>query len=181
MYVVIVKTYEKVIMDDPILVIQERIDTLTQALGEQLLKKNWFLATAESCTGGWVAQAITSISGSSKWFDRGFVTYSNNAKQDMLDVREETLAEFGAVSEQTAKEMAEGALKKSLAHVSIAITGIAGPDGGTLEKPVGTVWFAWSSLSFTTFTQHKLFFGSRALVRAAAVEFSLKKLLDSIS
>jgi len=113
------------------------------ALASALQKQRLILATAESCTGGGIAQALTGLSGASTWFDRGFVTYSNEAKEEMLGVQASTLASVGAVSEETALEMARGAITHSRAHVSVAVTGIAGPDGGTPDKPVGTVWIAW--------------------------------------
>ena len=113
-------------------------------VGRALAVRKWTLATAESCTGGLVAGAITDIAGSSGWFDRGFVTYSNEAKVDLLGVRPETLARFGAVSEATVREMAAGALGRSRADIAVAVTGVAGPAGGTPEKPVGLVWFAWA-------------------------------------
>jgi nicotinamide-nucleotide amidase len=113
------------------------------ALAGALQKQRLLLATAESCTGGGIAQTLTSLSGASTWFDRGFVTYSNEAKQEMLGVPASTLATSGAVSEATALDMARGAISHSRAHVSVAVTGIAGPDGGTPDKPVGTVWIAW--------------------------------------
>ena len=117
---------------------------LAQQLGRLLKSKEKKIATAESCTGGWIAQIITEVSGSSAWFDRGFVTYSNAAKMEMLGVKPETLDNFGAVSAQTATEMVTGALAHSDADCAIAVTGIAGPDGGTAEKPVGTVFIAWA-------------------------------------
>ncbi len=123
---------------------QEHLEALAQELGAALLAKGWRLAGAESCTGGWAAQACTAIAGSSAWFERGFVTYSNEAKQELLGVRAETLAAHGAVSEATAREMAGGALAHSRAQCAYAITGIAGPAGGSPDKPVGTVWFAWA-------------------------------------
>ena len=115
------------------------MDELARRVGERLKAANAVLATAESCTGGWVAQVVTSIAGSSAWFDRGFVTYSDAAKQELLGVGAETLRAHGAVSEATAREMARGALERSQATVAVSITGIAGPGGGTAEKPVGTV------------------------------------------
>jgi nicotinamide-nucleotide amidase len=116
------------------------IDSLAAQLGAALLARKLMIATAESCTGGLVAAAITSIAGSSDWFDRGFVTYSNQAKHDMLGVPLELIEQHGAVSEEVAHAMAEGALKQSVAQVAISITGIAGPSGGSAQKPVGTVW-----------------------------------------
>ena len=119
------------------------MNKLAAKVGETLKSHGLMLATAESCTGGGVAQAITEVAGSSAWFERGFVTYSNLSKQQMLGVRETTLRQHGAVSEMTVREMVEGALQHSTAQVALAVSGIAGPDGGTAEKPVGTVWFAW--------------------------------------
>ncbi len=159
----------------------EKIEDLAQQLGDQLSGKDIEISTAESCTGGLVAAAITSIAGSSGWFDRGFVTYSNEAKQDMLGVRPETLLEFGAVSEETAQEMSAGALLLSFAQISVSITGIAGPDGGTDDKPVGTIWFAWSvkteSLEIETQTKKELFSGDRNSIRQQAVITALEGLL----
>lgn len=116
---------------------------LAQALSQKLLEAQAKIAVAESCTGGLIATAITEIPGSSEWFDRGFVTYSNEAKVEMLGVSPETLAHYGAVSAQTAQEMARGVLNHSVADFSVAVTGIAGPGGGSVEKPVGTVFVAW--------------------------------------
>jgi len=138
------------------------------------------LVTAESCTGGWVSQVITSSPGSSHWFDRGFVVYTNVAKREMLDVSTDVLARFGAVSEQTVRAMAEGALRHSRAQFSLAISGIAGPGGGTEEKPVGTVWFAWAGRNRETRTQKQQFSGDRQQVRAQAVETSLRGMLEFI-
>lgn len=119
--------------------------TVVAELAVHLQRRGWMLVCAESCTGGGVAAALTDLAGSSAWFDRGFVTYSNQAKQDMLGVSPETLAKFGAVSRETVTEMARGALLHSGAQLSVAISGIAGPGGGTPDKPVGTVWIAWGS------------------------------------
>lgn len=150
---------------------------LSQQLGQALKTQNWQLVTAESCTGGWVAEAITAVPGSSSWFDRGFVTYSNIAKQEMLGVKAQTLAQYGAVSEQTAKEMAEGAIAHSQANIAVAITGIAGPDGGSLHNPVGTVWLAWAGKSLTTLTQLYHFHGDRYTIRLHSVQQALKGLI----
>lgn len=159
----------------------EIITKLAQQLGDQLKNKEIEISTAESCTGGGVAEAITSIAGSSGWFDRGFVTYSNASKQDMLGVKPETLREFGAVSEEVAREMSAGALLLSFAQISVSITGIAGPDGGTDEKPVGTIWFAWSvkteSLEIETQTKKELFSDDRNSIRQQAVVTALEGLL----
>ena len=142
--------------------------TLAIELGAVLKERNLMLALAESCTGGMVAQSITSVAGSSAWFDRGFVTYSNVSKIEMLGVRAETLEKFGAVSEETALEMALGCLKHSHAQLSGSITGIAGPDGGTVDKPVGTVCFAWVGEKLLLSTTTKRFFGNREEVRQQA-------------
>ena len=121
------------------------LEKLAERLGHLLLERGEWLAAAESCTGGWLAQSVTAIAGSSAWFDRGFVTYSNAAKMDMLGVPESTLDRHGAVSEAVARAMAQGALAHSRADWTVAITGIAGPGGGSPEKPIGTVCFAWAS------------------------------------
>ncbi len=152
------------------------LNSLAQDLGIALKKQGLILALAESCTGGMLAQAITSIAGSSAWFDRGFVTYSNQAKIDMLGVNNQTLMQFGAVSEQTAQEMAHGALKLSLAQISASVTGIAGPDGGTLEKPIGTVCFGFGlKNSVKSTTQH--FAGNRECIRQQASIYALDYLI----
>ena len=135
------------------------------------------IATAESCTGGWAAQVITHTAGSSAWFERGFVTYSNEAKMEMLGVRPETLELFGAVSQETAAEMAAGALKNSNALISMAITGIAGPAGGSPGKPVGTVCFGWCRAGGTAETETAVFAGDREAVRRLAVVRALRGLL----
>jgi nicotinamide-nucleotide amidase len=156
------------------------LEVLARSCGEALKRRGLALASAESCTGGFVATAITTIEGSSEWFDRGFVTYSNQAKQDMLGVTPGTLERFGAVSEQTAREMAEGALAHSEADVALAITGIAGPTGGSPAKPVGTVCFAWAIAGKEPQTQTCHFAGDRTAVRRQSVEFALRTLLDVI-
>ena len=144
----------------------------------QLLQQNkMMLSTAESCTGGWVAKIMTDIAGSSASFDRGFVTYSNAAKQDMLGVSSETLETHGAVSLAVVEEMAKGALQHSLADISVAISGIAGPEGGTADKPVGTVCFAWAIKNGTTQSSRQLFSGDRKAVRKQSVEFALQGVL----
>lgn len=153
------------------------ITELAVIVGQVLKKHQWKLVTAESCTGGGLAYYLTTVPGSSDWFDRGFVTYSNISKQEMINVSEQTLKKWGAVSEQTAREMATGALHKSSADISMAITGIAGPDGGTLEKPVGTVWFAWQQINSGIKTQMHLLDGDRTAVREKAIELALEKIL----
>jgi nicotinamide-nucleotide amidase len=142
-----------------------------------LLQANHFkLATAESCTGGLIAAACTDLAGSSDWFERGFVTYSNQAKTEMLGVPAPLVATQGAVSEPVAQAMAQGALQHSRAQVSVAVTGVAGPSGGSAEKPVGTVWFAWGLPSgITSEVQH--FVGDRAAIRAATVQHALGRLV----
>lgn len=149
---------------------------LADELGRALKACGWMLALAESCTGGMAAQAVTAIPGSSGWFERGFVTYSNTSKIEMLGVHQETLQDFGAVSEQSVREMAQGALGHSHAQMAAAISGIAGPDGGMPEKPVGTVCFAWAvGKHLTSATVH--FDGNREKVRQQAVEYALRGVL----
>ncbi|MCK4608225.1 MAG: CinA family protein [Gammaproteobacteria bacterium] len=154
---------------------------LAQQLSLILEAQNLMFVTAESCTGGQVAQIITSIAGSSAWFERGFITYSNAAKEEMLGVKVETIVKYGAVSEEVATQMAEGALTHSHAQVSLAVTGIAGPAGGTAAKPVGTVSFAWagtasSNLKTSSTTCH--FQGDRNSIRSQAAEFVLQELIN---
>ncbi len=151
---------------------------LAQKVGERLKAKGALLVTAESCTGGWVAQAVTAIAGSSDWFERGFVTYSNAAKEEMLGVRHETIAAHGAVSAETAREMALGALDRSRGTVSVAITGIAGPAGGSAAKPVGTVCFAWARKGHAANAETRRFPGDREAVRRQSVEHALRGVLD---
>jgi nicotinamide-nucleotide amidase len=146
-------------------------------LGVALLTNQWVLTTAESCTGGWVAETVTSIAGSSKWFERGFVTYSDLAKREMLGVKAATLEQQGAVSEQAAQEMAEGAIKHSAANVAVAITGIAGPEGGTPQKPVGTVWIAWAGKNLSTHAQCYQLQGNRYTIRLQSTLHALEGLL----
>ena len=119
------------------------LHALSTDVGQALHRRGWMLATAESCTGGWIAKSMTDVPGSSAWFDRGFVTYTNEAKREMLGVSAESLNAYGAVSEQVARQMTAGALRASRADVVVAVTGVAGPSGGSPTKPVGTVWFAW--------------------------------------
>ena len=151
------------------------------ALGAALKTHGLMLALAESCTGGMVAQAVTSVAGSSAWFDRGFVTYSNAAKIEMLGVSAQTLENFGAVSEEVAAEMALGALKNSHAQIAASITGIAGPDGGSEAKPVGTVCFAWSSFNLPTSTISRHFEGNRDKIRQQATAFLMRQLIEQIT
>lgn len=156
------------------------LEKLAERLGNRLLEQGAAVAVAESCTGGWVAQTLTAIAGSSAWFDRGFVTYSNAAKSDMLGVAETTLARHGAVSEATARAMAQGALEHSLADWTLAITGIAGPSGGSPDKPVGTVCFAWASRDGGCEAQTRFFSGDRTAVREQSVRHALSGLLARI-
>ncbi len=149
---------------------------LCSALAQLLLRENLQLATAESCTGGLIAGACTDLSGSSNWFERGFVTYSNAAKTELLGVAEEQLERHGAVSEEVVRAMVQGALAHSRAQVAVAVTGVAGPTGGSAAKPVGTVWFGWS-IRGKVHAQVQHFGGDRAAVRAATVQHALQQLL----
>ena len=155
----------------------DTLSALATQVGARLKAQGLMLATAESCTGGWVAQAVTAISGSSDWFERGFVTYADAAKREMLGVSADTLARHGAVSEQTARAMAAGALAHSSAQVAVAVTGIAGPTGGSPEKPVGTVCFAWSRKDAVLRAQTRRFEGDRESVRRQSVVVALEGIL----
>lgn len=146
-----------------------------QAVADTLLRRQWMLATAESCTGGMVAAACTDLAGSSAWLERGFVTYSNAAKTQMLDVDAQLIATHGAVSEPVARAMAQGALQHSAAQVALAITGVAGPGGGSDAKPVGTVWFAFAG-PWGVHSEVQHFGGDRAAVREAAALHALLRL-----
>ena len=150
---------------------------LCERLAQALLARGWMLATAESCTGGMIAAACTDLAGSSQWFERGFVTYSNEAKQEMLAVEPALVAQHGAVSEVVARAMAFGAVRHSRADVGVAVTGIAGPTGGNPQKPVGTVWFAFQ-VDGRLFSETRRFDGDRAAVRTATVRHALERLLD---
>lgn len=161
--------------------VADDLTSLAAEVGEALKQRGWMLALAESCTGGGVAEAVTAVPGSSVWFDRGFVTYSNAAKVDMLGVSTETLAASGAVSGEVVREMALGALAHSQAQTSIAISGIAGPDGGTPDKPVGTVWFAWAADDGFMKVERRQFDGDRQSVRRQSVQVALKYLLELLS
>jgi len=152
---------------------------LSTRLGKLLKEKGQYITCAESCTGGWLAKTITDIAGSSGWFERGFVTYSNQAKSAMLGVRPSTLEQHGAVSAPVVHEMALGALAAASADYAVAVSGIAGPDGGTLEKPVGTVWFGFAARHREPFSQLMHFEGGRDDVRRQAVHFAMKTLLDT--
>lgn len=150
---------------------------LAQQLGHKLLARHWMVATAESCTGGGVAYALTEVAGSSAWVDRGFVTYTNEAKQAMLGVQSDTLESYGAVSESVVNEMTAGALSHSNASIAVALSGIAGPGGGTSSKPVGTVWIGWRTKDGRQRAQCFLFHGDRAHVRHQAIVEALTGLI----
>ncbi|WP_093381457.1 CinA family protein [Variovorax sp. OV329] len=154
---------------------------LVALLAQLLRERQWMMATAESCTGGLIAGACTDLAGSSEWFERGFVSYSNEAKNELLGVDAQLIATHGAVSEPVARAMAEGALAHSKTQAAVAVTGVAGPTGGSAEKPVGTVWFGWSVKGQPTRTERRRFDGDRAAVRAATVHYALQTLVQSIS
>ena len=158
----------------------ETLTTLAIIVGARLKARGLRLATAESCTGGWVAGAVTAIAGSSEWFDRGFVTYSNDAKMEMLGVSAATLEAFGAVSEQTAGEMAAGALAHSHAQLALSITGVAGPGGGSVEKPVGMVCFGWAGEGGAPLVITRNFSGDRESVRRQSVICALQGVLERL-
>ncbi|PPC88693.1 MAG: damage-inducible protein CinA [Methylotenera sp.] len=168
----------------------DKLHTLAETLGAALKTRGFVLILAESCTGGMVAEAVTSVAGSSAWFDRAYVTYSNQSKIELLNVLSETLDEYGAVSEQTAAEMALGCINKAcLTKVRLhdrksliagSITGIAGPNGGTAGKPVGTVCFAWASSDSPVETQTKVFSGNRQQIRQQATVFMLENLIQRL-
>jgi nicotinamide-nucleotide amidase len=157
---------------------QASLEGLATEVGRQLLANGEHLATAESCTGGWVGQCLTAIAGSSGWFDRGFITYSNDAKIEILGVSAEALAAHGAVSEAIAAAMALGALARSRADWTLAITGVAGPAGGSPTKPVGTVCFAWAGAEGPVATATRHFDGDREAVRAQSVAHALTGILE---
>jgi nicotinamide-nucleotide amidase len=145
--------------------------------GAALKARGLMLAAAESCTGGWVSEAVTMVPGSSDWFERGFVTYTYISKREMLGVKEATLGTHGAVSEEVVREMVEGALARSHAQVAVAVSGVAGPSGGTPEKPVGTVCFAWGMKDGTPRSETRRFSGDRESVRRQSVEHALRGVL----
>lgn len=158
--------------------VNDELKQLAQTIGKNLAQRKLILSFAESCTGGLASAVITSIPGSSAWFDGGVVTYSNQAKQDLLQVRNETLVQYGAVSEQTAAEMATGLLKQGRADITVSVTGIAGPDGGSAQKPIGTVCFAWASKNSVVKTRHFLFSGNREEIRQQSVRAMLLGIKD---
>ncbi len=155
---------------------QSKINQSVQQLSQLLERYKVRVATAESCTAGWIAKSLTDPAGSSAWFERGFVTYSNEAKEEMLGVQPPTLIEQGAVSESVVREMVMGALENSRADLAVAVSGIAGPSGGTTEKPVGLVWFGWQRRGEEAQTVHHIFSGDRDAVRAQAVLTALQGL-----
>ena len=157
--------------------LESEIEGQVAALAQRLGGLGMMLAAAESCTGGWLAKVCTDIAGSSDWFERGFVTYTNEAKQEMLGVAAETLQTHGAVSEATVAEMATGALNNSRAQISVSISGVAGPGGGSAEKPVGSVCFGWAVQGGETTTERCQFDGDREAVRLQAVHHALQGLL----
>lgn len=156
----------------------DRLNELSMLTGQRLLQLRATVTTAESCTGGWIAKVLTDVAGSSAWFERAFITYSNEAKQQMVGVAETTLQQWGAVSEQVVKEMAAGALKAAGADFAIAVSGIAGPDGGSAEKPVGTVWFGFATRGGQLVAKREVFQGDRDAVRRQTVALALQTLQD---
>lgn len=161
-----------------VIAMDEQVLQLSQRLGAQLLQRNWRVATAESCTGGGIAAAITAIAGSSAWFDCGIVSYANFIKEKLLGVSGSSLLQYGAVSEKVVTEMVHGVIAISAANIAVAVSGIAGPGGGTPEKPVGTVWFAWATSSGAVTTKLKTFSGDRLEIQKQAIIFALEELLS---
>jgi nicotinamide-nucleotide amidase len=155
------------------------LGALSLRVGARLREQGALLVTAESCTGGWVSQAVTAIAGSSEWFERGFVVYSNAAKEELLGVRKATLQRFGAVSEETARELALGALARSRGTISVAVTGVAGPSGGSATKPVGYVCFAWATRDGAK-SESRNFAGDREAVRRQSVARALEGVLEAL-
>lgn len=158
---------------------EQAVQELAKKLGARLLMKGIRLATAESCTGGWIAKVCTDRAGSSGWFDRGFVTYSNASKQVMLGIDSSMLSDFGAVSREVALKMAQGAQARAGTNIAVAVTGVAGPAGGTPDKPVGTVWFAWA-YGASLDAELQLFPGDRDAVRRQTVQYALQGLIDRL-
>jgi nicotinamide-nucleotide amidase len=154
---------------------------LAEEVGSALKKRRLMLATAESCTGGWISEAVTMVPGSSDWFERGFVTYTYISKREMLGVKESTLEKHGAVAEEIVREMAEGALARSHAQIAVAVSGIAGPSGGTPEKPVGTICLAWAAKGGAVHSETKHYSGDRESVRRQSVERALEGVLELLA
>jgi nicotinamide-nucleotide amidase len=167
-------------MENFVLPGEQEFDRLVQKLASRLMKCGWTMATAESCTGGWIAKCCTDLAGSSAWFDRGFVTYSDRAKHELLGVELNTLEKAGAVSKATAIQMAEGARRQAGVNAALAVTGIAGPDGGTADKPVGTVWFGWSLEGRAASSEVMHFEGDRDAVRRQTVVHALSGLQNRL-
>ena len=170
-------------MSDPTETLSKKehtVPVLVALVADMLVKNSWYLATAESCTGGMIAAACTDLAGSSTWFERGLVSYSNIAKIDLLGVDAALIDQWGAVSEPVARAMALGAIAHSKAQVSVAVTGVAGPGGGSDDKPVGTVWFGWSVAGLIT-SERMLFEGDRTAVRAATVRHALYRLVSLLA
>ncbi len=157
--------------------LNDEVEQLVEQIAFELRQRQWMLVTAESCTGGGVSQALTSLAGSSAWFERGYVTYSNRSKQEMLGVGDELIVRHGAVSVEVVEAMAKGALVNGGGQVSLAISGIAGPSGGSALKPVGTVCFSWVINKISFITDTVVFNGDRGSIRAQAVVYSLRGLL----
>ena len=156
------------------------LEALALTLGRALEKRGWRLATAESCTGGWIAKAVTDVAGSSHWFDGGIVSYSNSAKLALLGVPSDVLAAHGALSEETVRAMVEGARSRFAADLAVAVSGVAGPGGGTADKPVGTVHFAWAAPGGVT-AARRIFAGSRESVRRQTVALALERLVEIVA
>jgi nicotinamide-nucleotide amidase len=157
---------------------EESLEALARRFGAVMAAGDWMVTTAESCTGGAIAKTITDVAGSSAWLDRGFVTYTNDAKHHMLAVPEATLDAHGAVSSATVEAMVTGALTHSAANLAVAVSGVAGPAGGTADKPVGLVWFAWARRGHPPEAQVKQLDGDRGAVRGAAVRVALNGLIE---
>jgi nicotinamide-nucleotide amidase len=155
------------------------LEALALRLGRALLVRRWRVATAESCTGGWIAKTLTDVAGSSQWFDGSVVSYSNDAKTNLLGVSQELLEQHGAVSEQVVRAMANGARERFRTELAVAVSGIAGPDGGTPDKPVGTVWFAWATPNGIG-AARRVFTGGREGVRRQSVAFAIERLVDLV-
>jgi len=166
-------------MNTPSSLTDIEVPALVGLLAELLPARGWMMASAESCTGGLIAGACTDLAGSSNWFERGFVTYSNEAKNELLGVEMAAIEAHGAVSEPVARAMVEGAVARSRAQVAVAVTGVAGPGGGSAEKPVGTVWFGWS-VDGRVRTERRRFDGDRAAVRASTVHYALQTLAELV-
>jgi nicotinamide-nucleotide amidase len=161
-------------------VADSELQQLASELGDKLKARRWTMATAESCTGGWIGQVLTAIPGSSDWYERGFITYANAAKQEMLGVPAATLEQYGAVSEETARAMAAGALAHSHAQAALAITGIAGPGGGSQQKPVGTVCYGWALADGSILSSTCRLDGDREEIRSRAVAAALRGLIELV-